>query len=230
VSEFVRFPRTPHVAVLGSAHVRDDKVLSPQAARAFLEEDVIVEEKVDGENLGLSVLNGRLVAQSRGSYVEQGGALFRGLESWLRPRAARIAEVLGDDLILFGEWCAVRHTVPYDALPDWLLVFDVYDRREEDFWSFEERDLLADSLQLSLVPRLGTGRFDLVALEQLLGVSRLGHAPMEGLVLRHDHRPRDRAKLVSADFAQEIDDHWRSRPTESNRLAPIAGNAAPGAR
>jgi hypothetical protein len=34
-----------------------------------------------------------------------------------------------------------------------------------------------------------------------------------------------RAKLVRADFAQGIDDHWRSRPIEWNRLAP-AGDGA----
>jgi ATP-dependent RNA circularization protein (DNA/RNA ligase family) len=219
VSSFVRFPRTPHLTLLGELDVRDDKVLSPQAAKRFIQEDVVVEEKVDGENLGLSVDDGRVVAQSRGSYVEPGGASFRGLESWLRPRASRIANELGDDLILFGEWCAVRHTVPYDALPDWLLVFDVYDRRNRTFWPLEERDLLVDLLQLAHVPRLAVGRYDLAALEQLLGTSRLGNTPMEGLVLRHPRQPEHRAKLVRPEFVQAIGEHWRSRPVQLNGLA-----------
>lgn len=219
MSGFVRFPRTPHLAVLGSLDVRDDKVLSRQAARAFLDEPVVVEEKVDGENLGLSVVEGQVVAQARGSYVELGGASFRGLAAWLRPRASRIADELGEDLILFGEWCSVHHTVPYDALPDWLLVFDVYDRRNRRFWGLDERDLLAESLQLAHVPRLDAGTFDLAALEQLLGTSRLGDAPMEGLVLRHAHDPDDRAKLVRPAFVQAIGEHWRSRPAARNRLA-----------
>ena len=30
--------------------------------------------------------------------------------------------------ILFGEWCAYQHTVPYDNLPDLFLAFDLYDQ------------------------------------------------------------------------------------------------------
>ena len=227
MSGFIRFPRTPHLAVLGTVNVRDDKVMSPQAARTFLEEDVIVEEKVDGENLGLSVLDGRLVAQSRGSYVELGGTSFRGLAAWLHLRASRIARELGEDLVLFGEWCAVRHSVPYDALPDWLLVFDVYDHRSRAFWKLDERDLLAEALQLARVPRLATGRFDLADLRRLLGTSRLGATPMEGLVLRQTQRPDRRAKLVRPEFLQAIGEHWRSGPVELNRLAGLTSRGWP---
>lgn len=227
MSGFVRFPRTPHLAVLGPVEVRDDKVMSPEAARAFLDEDITVEEKADGENLGLSVVDGRLVAQSRGSYVELGGQSFRGLAAWLAPRASRIAGELGQDLILFGEWCAVRHSVPYDALPDWLLVFDVYDHRTQTFWQLDERDLLAEALQLALTPRLAKGRFDLTDLQQRLGMSRLGDTPMEGLVLRHIERPAERAKLVRPEFLEAIGQHWRSQPVELNRLA---GLSPPGQR
>ncbi|MBV9416758.1 MAG: RNA ligase family protein [Solirubrobacterales bacterium] len=218
---FVRFPRTPHLALLGSVDVRDDKVMSPEAAQAFLDEELHVEEKVDGENLGLSVVDGRLMAQSRGSYVELGGQSFRGLAAWLEPRASRIAGELGQDLILFGEWCAVRHSVPYDALPDWLLVFDVYDHRIQGFWQLDERDLLAEALGLSRVPRLAKGRFDLTELQRQLGMSRFGDTPMEGLVLRHTERPGERAKLVRPEFLQAIDEHWRSQPVELNRLAGL---------
>ena len=223
----MRFPRTPHLALLGQVDVRDDKVMSPEAASAFLDDELHVEEKVDGENLGLSVVDGRLVAQARGSYVELGGQSFRGLAAWLGPRASRIAGELDEDLILFGEWCAVRHSVPYDALPDWLLVFDVYDHRIQGFWPLDERDLLADALGLSLVPRLAKGRFDLTGLQRRLGRSRLGDTPMEGLVVRHVERPGERAKLVRPEFLQAIDEHWRSRPVELNRLAGLNSRGRP---
>jgi ATP-dependent RNA circularization protein (DNA/RNA ligase family) len=219
MSEFVRFPRTPHLAVLGQLDIRDDKVLSPGAARAFLSEVVVVEEKVDGENIGLSVIEGKVVAQSRGSYVDLGGTHFQGLESWLRPRIARFVKELGEGLILFGEWCAARHSVRYDLLPDWLLVFDVYDKATASFWEMDARDLMARSLGLSLAPRLDCGLRNLEELEALIGESRLGHAQMEGIVLRHASHPNDRAKLVRPNFISEIGDHWRSRPIQRNRLA-----------
>lgn len=41
----------------------------------------------------------------------------------------------GTRYILYGEWCAARHTVTYDALPDWFLAYDVYDTKEGRFFS-----------------------------------------------------------------------------------------------
>lgn len=221
-TEFVRFPRTPHLAVLGGADVRGDKVLSPRESRRFLQQPVTIEEKVDGENLGLSVVRGELRAQARGSYVELGGASFQGLSSWLSPRERRISDALGEALVLFGEWCAVRHSVPYDALPDWFLVFDVYDKRCDGFWRLDKRDVFAEELGLATVPRIGTGMYALSELEQMLGRSRLGSARMEGVVARHVHRPHERAKLVREDFTEAIEVHWRSRLRIANRLRPNA--------
>lgn len=219
MTNFVPFPRIPHLALLDSLDVRDDKVLTPDAARSFLEVPIVVEEKIDGENLGLSVVDGKLLAQSRSSYVEPGGMTFRGLSGWLRPRSSRIVGELGEDLVLYGEWCAVRHSVSYAALPDWLLVFDVFDRRASGFWSLDERDLLAESLNLATVPKLGDGSFALADLTRMLGASTFGEAPMEGLVLRQAARPGSRAKLVRPEFIRSVHEHWRSRRPEPNRLA-----------
>src|SRR5690606_5510157 len=55
MTEFLRFPHTPHLAWLGTAPLRGDKVLSPVEVEALLSRTVVVEEKVDGANLGFSV-------------------------------------------------------------------------------------------------------------------------------------------------------------------------------
>ncbi|MFX8075086.1 RNA ligase family protein, partial [Acinetobacter baumannii] len=70
MTDFFRFPHTPHVAWLGAGQPRDDKVLSPPEVAALLSGEVIVEEKVDGANLGLSLgEGGTLRAQNRGQYL-----------------------------------------------------------------------------------------------------------------------------------------------------------------
>jgi hypothetical protein len=46
--------------------VRADKVLSPEQAEELLSDAVRVEEKVDGDNLGISVQAGELRVQYRG--------------------------------------------------------------------------------------------------------------------------------------------------------------------
>ncbi|HMM73809.1 MAG TPA: RNA ligase family protein, partial [Rhodocyclaceae bacterium] len=67
MTDFFRFPHTPHLAWLGPDAPRDDKVLAPAEARALLSGEVVVEEKLDGANLGLSLApDGSLRAQNRG--------------------------------------------------------------------------------------------------------------------------------------------------------------------
>ncbi|UJP04955.1 MAG: RNA ligase family protein [Nitrosomonas sp.] len=55
MTKFFRFPHTPHIAWLGQSKPLDGKVLSPAEVKALLASDVVVEEKLDGANLGLSL-------------------------------------------------------------------------------------------------------------------------------------------------------------------------------
>jgi ATP-dependent RNA circularization protein (DNA/RNA ligase family) len=221
---FFKFPHTPHLAWLSSAPARQDKVLSPPEVRDFLSAEVLVEEKVDGANLGLSVdSSGALRAQNRGSFLgSRASPQFQPLWPWLEARRERLVEALGQKLILFGEWCFAVHSIRYDALPDWFLAFDVYDREAGRFWSAERRDALVDRLGLARVPELARGCFTLAEVQKLLGPSRLTRAPMEGLYLRRDRGGflEARAKLVRPEFVQAIEEHWSSRPLERNVLAP----------
>lgn len=229
MSEFFRFPHTPHIAWLGQGMPRDDKVLAPQEASALLAEEVVVEEKVDGANLGLSLgEDGQLRAQNRGEYlVEPYRGQFSRLSSWLAQHRYALAEHLAPHLILFGEWCAARHSLDYQALPDWYLVFDVYDRRAGKFWSPARRDELAAAVGLATVPRLFEGKTSLEELRELLenSRSRYREGPPEGIVVRRivDGWTEARAKLVRAEFTQAIEEHWRSRTIEWNRLLGWGG-------
>jgi ATP-dependent RNA circularization protein (DNA/RNA ligase family) len=228
--DFLRFPRTPHIALLGESHVRGDKVLSPAEAREFLAHEVIVEEKVDGANVGFSVdAAGELRAQNRGSFIsgETRHAQFKPLLPWMEERRELLAQALASHLMLFGEWCFAVHSIRYARLPDWFLVFDVYDRARAEFWSAERRDALARQLRLSSVPRIAVGRFNLPGLQRLLGPSRLGENPAEGLHIRREEADRlvARAKLVRPEFLHSIEEHWTRRPLETNSLAKVGLHA-----
>lgn len=52
---FFRFPHTPHLAWLGTVPPRSDKVLAEDEVANLLAKEVVVEEKVDGANIGFSV-------------------------------------------------------------------------------------------------------------------------------------------------------------------------------
>lgn len=226
MTAFTRFPSTPYLVRPPGVDIRDDKVFTVAEREEFLAMPLHIDEKVDGQNLGISNSDDGLRFQARGSYVQPGGRHFRGLATWIAPRRQRLAEGLSNDLILFGEWCAVKHTVRYDSLPDWLLVFDVYDRAAGLFWEPDLRDALAEDLGLYTVPFLGAGHFDLNDLAQLLNGSRVGHEQMEGIVARTitAEGPQRRAKLVRPEFMQQIDQHWMSGQQAMNRLALTASD------
>lgn len=219
-----RFPHTPHLAWLGEGNRRNDKVLSPSEVEALLSRPLIVEEKMDGANIGISIsVFGELQVQNRGQYLmEPYEGQFEKLNHWLPPRFDHLFDALGTDLILFGEWCASRHSILYDHLPDWFLVFDVYDLQAKRFFSVQRRDKLSRKLDLRIVPQLNKGRFSMPQLKALLETSSSHYhdGPMEGIVLRAEDGLwlTNRAKLVSAQFTQSISEHWRKRPIQWNRL------------
>lgn len=219
-----RFPRTPHVAWLADRPLRADKLLTDAEVRALLEREVVIEEKIDGANLGLSTDAGELRAQNRGSWLssESAAPQFRSLFAWLAPKRESLLDALRPGLVLFGEWCAAVHSVHYDALPDWFLAFDVLDRSAGRFWSIARRDALLGELGLHPVPPLARGRFSVDDLVRLMTTSRVGSSPMEGVYIRAESGQwlTQRAKLVRAEFVEDMGAHWSRKRLRRNHLSP----------
>lgn len=218
-----KFPSTPHLAWLGQRSVRDDKVLTPSEAGVFLSGPVVVEEKVDGANLGISIdAAGRLRFQNRGNWLE--GKLtgqWECLRGWTAKHELRLRQVLPENHVLFGEWCYIAHSIRYEYLPDLFLIFDVYDTTVGRFWSTSRRNALAEAVRLSLVPKLARGVFKQERLHTFLnGRSDLSGGPREGLYLRRedDDWVLNRAKLVRSDFTQAISEHWSRQGTVLNKV------------
>lgn len=231
MTDFFRFPHTPHIAWLAEGEPRDDKVLSPAEVKALLAGEVVLEEKLDGANLGFSLAqDGSLRAQNRGQYLNAPHAgQFSRLPAWLTQHSEAIATALTPTLMLFGEWCAARHSLDYGNLPDWFLLFDVYDGQVGKFWSSKRRNALAEKLGLFTVPELRRSHQTLPLLKELLQSdhSRFRSGPLEGIIIRQDSKDwcQNRAKLVRQDFTQTISEHWRRRQIEWNRLSRGGGHA-----
>jgi len=228
-ASFYRFPHTTHLAWLGDGPVRDDKVFSPQEAKAFLDQPVAIEEKVDGANIGFSLApGGGLRIQQRGDYLQLPyKGQFSGLTTWLALHGDALEAFLQEPehqgLILFGEWCAARHSVAYTHLPDPFLLFDVADPAHQHFWSRNRRDAAAHLLGLATVPLLqDNSRHTVNGLRREINHfrSRYHPGPPEGVILRQDGPEwcTARAKLVRPDFTQAIEEHWRSRPIQWNGI------------
>ena len=222
--DFQKFPHTPHLLWLGPGSPRDDKLLTTLEMAEFLAAELIVEEKVDGANLGLSLgPDGRLRAQSRGNYLVSGRchAQWYPLWTWLAEHRPVLEQGLQNGLMLFGEWCYAKHSVPYDALPDWFLGFDILEISLGNFWSVDRRNEWMKSRGLVPVPEIKRGRFTQNQIPTLMTKSALSHVPMEGIYLRRekDGWLEARAKIVSTAFKQQIEEHWTRHPLIPNHLA-----------
>lgn len=224
MADFFKFPATVHLVASPSVS-RADKIMSTAELNAFLKNDLIVEEKLDGANIGISCdSEGNLRVQNRGSFLSEP---FRGqfsrLSSWIAVNSEGLKRALKQKVILFGEWCAAKHSIEYSSLPDLFFLFDVYDLKEMRFWSVSRRDALAAAVGLQTVPKVD---IPIVSLPQLTEdlerrSSNYSNEPMEGFVLRSDDRlwNIERAKLVRQDFTQSIEEHWSKRKLVWNKTS-----------
>jgi ATP-dependent RNA circularization protein (DNA/RNA ligase family) len=221
-NDFFKFPSTPHLTLFDGTEIRDDKVMPESERTDFLQHELVVEEKVDGANLGISFDHeGNIHAQNRGAYLHLPySGQWKKLSEWLHPRTDELFEQLTDKYILFGEWCYAQHSVVYDRLPDWFLGFDVFDKDEAKFFSCSRRDYMFDAMGISRVPMIERGHFTLSELKDLLLQSQLSNQPAEGIYLRLDQSDwlEQRAKLVRSTFIQSIGHHWSRSGIKANRL------------
>lgn len=220
---FFKFPSTPHLAALTGVDIRGDKVLSEAERNEFLQHDLVVEEKVDGANLGISFdSEGNILAQNRGAYLHlPESGQWKKLDEWLTPRLDMLFEYLSDHFILFGEWCYAQHSVFYDRLPDWFLGFDIYDKRVGQFLSSERRDALLGKMCIAQIPVVTRGHFAYPEIQKFLSTSKFSDQPAEGIYLRFDQGDwlAQRAKLVRPAFIQAVEQHWSRSFIRSNRLS-----------
>eukprot|EP00803_Ostreobium_quekettii_P007429 evm.model.scf_4811.1 EVM.evm.TU.scf_4811.1 scf_4811:242-3088(-) len=224
-----KFPRTPHLLNMGAA-TRDDLVLDGSETRLLLQGEVIVEEKVDGSNIGIGFdSEWRPTLQKRGHWVTPASeAQYAKLGAWLERHGAALAECIGQHRILFGEWLFAQHTVVYDKLPDWFLAFDIYDIGSESFLSRDAFDLALSGTGIFSVRRLRSCRFSDAAevvelMKSATSAYALGDVPVEGVYIRREGNGRllNRAKLVRPGFTQAIEDgnlHWSKKILVSNGI------------
>ena len=156
-----KYPRTAHLA--GSRLQVGDADLAQAPFAQVRGRHLVVEEKLDGANAGISFsATGELRLQSRGHYLSGGPRerQFGPLKSWAATVAPRLWPVLDSRYILYGEWLYAKHTVFYDALPHYFCEFDILDLETGRFLSTPRRADLLAGLPVVSVPVLATGRFD----------------------------------------------------------------------
>lgn len=156
--DLLKYPRTRHLE--GSRLQPGDHDLEAVPIAALRGHHLVVEEKLDGANAGISFDgDGRLSLQSRGHFLTGGyrERHFDLLKTWAARHAAALHRVLGARYVLYGEWVFAKHTVFYDALPHYFLEFDVLDRDTGAFLDTPTRHAMLRGSPVVSVPVLHRG-------------------------------------------------------------------------
>lgn len=150
----IKYPRTFHIQ--GSKRQPDD--LEEVSFDELKGKILVIEEKVDGANCGISFEGSNLLLQSRGHYLtghdHPQWDLFK---SWAYTIRDSLFSLLGSRFIMYGEWLYAKHTEFYDALPHYFLEFDILDRTTGLFLSTGERHRILGGTQIVSVPVLHEG-------------------------------------------------------------------------
>ncbi|RSN51907.1 MULTISPECIES: RNA ligase family protein [Actinomadura] len=153
-----KYPRTRHIE--GSRLQPGDHDLAAAPFREVAGRFLVVEEKLDGANCGISfTADGELRLQSRGHYLTGGPRerQFGPLKAWAASVQHVLRERLRDRYVMYGEWLYAKHTVFYDALPHYFCEFDVLDTADGTFLSTARRRELLAGTPVVHVPVLHEG-------------------------------------------------------------------------
>lgn len=160
--KILKYPRTPHLQ--GSRLQQGDEDLSQIPFKEIFGKNIVIEEKIDGANSAISFDgDGNLLIQSRGHYLIGGfrERHYNLLKQWANENRDTLFDVLEDRYIMYGEWMYAKHTVYYDALPDYFMEFDIYDRERNVFLDTDSRKRITDKMGIiSSVPVLARGVFN----------------------------------------------------------------------
>ena len=190
---------------------------------SLLDVPLVITEKCDGSNLTYT----RTSVFSRSHSGPPGHPSF----DLAKATHARIAHELSLGLSLFCEYCYAVHSITYDALPDYSLVFGARDDREGRWWDWDMVVAQAADLGLPTVPELYRGQVSTVRELEALTLSLAAQpsvfgGPREGVVVRHAGEFRDAdfqrslAKWVRSDHVT-TDEHWMHQNIRPQRLAKM---------
>lgn len=223
-----KFPRTPHLINVGAATSDDVHVdLSSFAGETG---HVVVTEKVDGANMGFSLSydRSRIVVQNRSHYVSSSThEQFKKLGFWVERHEDELRRVLDRDphfperYILYGEWMYATHSIPYAALPDYFVAFDIFDRTTQSWADTKSLRGLLEDTTISLVPIIYEGKMptEPELLSMIQRQSSFYEGRVEGVYVKVevDGRVKSRGKVVRSDFIAG-NEHWTRGGIRANVL------------
>lgn len=205
-----KYPKTPHVP--WSVGTSDDKTLADDSQ--FIGKEVVVTLKMDGENT--SIYRGYMHARSL--YPPNHPS-----QSWVKQLAGQIGWLLEGDERVCGENLYAKHTVEYNELPTYFMVFSIW--KGDLCYDWKHTLLLCYELdRLNTVPVIYEGVYDK---SKIIEAYQPYAAINEGYVIRstssfsYEDFDKNVAKFVNPEFRQALKEstvHWASAKVIPNKL------------
>lgn len=203
----VKYPRTMHLP-WSSGITADDRVLADSDLAAWEGADVVVTEKMDGQNTTL---------MADAIYSRSVGWKGHPTRSWVANFHAQIAHEIPWRYRVCGENLWAQHTIHYDALPSFFLGFAVWDALVCLSW--DDTVEWFELLGVQSVPVVYRGPFsDAVTVGLEIGDQSEGYVVRPAGAFRLADFRRQVAKFVRPGFI-EGRKHWRmGQRIEPNKL------------
>lgn len=218
----VKYPRTRHLVNLGGAS-RDDLIMSASDSKIFYGTHVIIEEKIDGANMGISINKDyQIQVQNRSHYITpKTHAQFKPLAKWLTDHTGELFTILEPGRhILYGEWVHAKHAIGYDQLPDWFIAYDIYDKKTKKFFSRQKLEEALENTTVPIIPKIFEGiiKDEKQLLTWMNKKSYFYDGPAEGIIVRicDDSWLLHKGKVVRSNFLCG-NDHWSKGTLEPNK-------------
>jgi hypothetical protein len=209
-----KYPRTFHLP-WSESRTEDDKTLSSQQVeKMFAGKQVVVTEKLDGENTTI-YSDGYCHARSMDSahHVSR---------SYVKSIAAQVSCDIPLGWRLMGENLYAKHSIEYDDLPDYFILFGIADENDNAL-AWNEVEEYADLLGLTTAPVIYKGVYDEERIKSLRPSSSKFGGEAEGYVIRTESGfpmssfGRHAAKFVRKGHVQ-TKDHWMHTKIVPNKL------------
>lgn len=210
-----KFVRTKHIINLGGAG-RDDLMWQGKELTDFLSNNLIIEEKIDGANLGIFLdENSQIIIQNRSHYISPSyHKQFSEIDKWKYQHENDIRSILGNNpWIIYGEWVVAKHSIHYTRLPNKFILFDIYDREQDKFFSRSRVEQLIAGTQFVQIHKITEGNFNLTQLKKIAYSNSVYYdGPVEGIYARaitdDGQFLKYRGKIVRHDFIAGGQEHW----------------------
>jgi len=223
----MKYPRIAHLP-FSNVTDADDIVTS----RDVFGQRWVLTEKIDGSQLSIEFDQEAIKVRNRNTVLLTGNmdAQFGPLPEWISGHLDGLWSLLGNRLIIFGEWMFHVHSIHYTCLPDLFVAFDIYDKENLDrdgrkhdgkFLPFYAAMAACASHGIKTTRVIDDAILrDKKHLLSYIGKSAYTDGEMEGIVL-HSPDGQEHYKYVTPAFKASVDaaGHWRECDRVRNSLA-----------